>query len=224
MNKLLLFALLVIGWGLVIYLALNPVVKTIHHYVPLVDFGESHSIDLGETTLTFTKSDQDNGWISQHEVTVDQFNQYRLKHSEDTWCNEVVPHCTNCAPPYTVAMVTFKGASDFCNWVTLREYYRDRLPEGYHFTVVRDPQRNYDYDPDKIVLSRGFLVAFEKKKTRIVQAPLIENLQRARRIILEATFIHPLVFLSVLGATVWSICHIFSRGGAKKQHRITDET
>ncbi|VGO15056.1 hypothetical protein PDESU_03636 [Pontiella desulfatans] len=225
MKKVIMSVLLGIGWGLVIYLVQNPPTTRVYIYYPEVDFGETYTVNLGDgVSLVFRKHTNQYdrvAWVSECKVTIEQVEQYEQNSLEYMYYQE----SEDCGTNDTATMVYKNEARKLCDWLTQRETLKNRLPNGYYYSVV--PMENYhDYvvRGDDIQMLNGFYVKLSNKQHEVVSSPLLDKLVKdgagvAHRI---EDHLGLCIFLLIAGIIImglvlfcWNVC---------RHKDITDET
>lgn len=199
MKKFVMFVLLVMGWGLVYYLVQNPPTTRVYVYYPEVDFGETHTVSLGdgESIVFHKKTDvrSQTVWDASGKITLAQLNQYRIN------CFEPAE---NAESNSTAKMVALDEAEGFCKWLSWRESEKGCLPSGYDFSVVKpDDYRGYVDIGDKIHLVDGFSVRLQAKRQTVQHAPLSQKLQAAEERSWSVIFKHPVISTALLIAAIF---------------------
>ena len=222
MKKLLMFVLLVTGWGLVLYLVHNPTVRWVYCYYPKMDFGESYRVALGDgEEIIFRKGIDrcsNEVWKSEREITLKQFDQYRLNHLEYMHCRD----SDNLGTNSLATMVALDDANGFCKWLNWRESQKGQLPYGYCFSVVKpDDYNGYVDIGDKTHLIHGFPIRLGAKRQDVEQ-PLIAKKSEAAKIWgWKIVCDHPIFSSFLLVAFLLSRTSLF---GKKGNNMATAET
>lgn len=225
MKKFLMVVLIVFGWGLVIYLVLNPSITRVYIYYPEVDFGETHTVNLGDGILMvfrkYTNQHDRVAWISESKVTIEQVEQYTQNSLEYMYCQKG----EDCMANDTAIMVYKNDARKLCDWLTQREMLKNRLPNGYYYSVVpMESYHDFVVHGDDIQILNGFCVKLSNKQHEVISPPFLEKLVKDGAGIAHRIDDHLglCIFLLIAGIIIvrlvrfwWNVC---------RHKHATDET